>query len=131
MEGHPWSERLDLGHDPMDHDHHLQLRLLGAVVSALEEGRPAMARRLAEELAAASELHFAGEEQLMRASGFRDLAVHGGEHEALLARMRELAAADAGEDASLALTLALELQDRLSAHVAGSDRAVAEHLVRQ
>lgn len=129
MEGHPWSERLDLGHDPMDHDHHLQLRLLGAVVRALEEGRPAVARRLAAELAAASELHFAGEEQLMRASGFRDVAVHGGEHEALLGRMRELAAGP--DEPALALALALELEDRLGAHVSGSDRAVAEHVERR
>ncbi len=128
MEPHLWSEALDLGHAPMDHDHHLQLRLLGAVLGALEEGRPAVARRLAAELAAASELHFGGEEQLMRSSGFRELASHAGEHEMLLGRMRELESSIDAVD--LGLALALELQDRLAAHVAASDRRVAEHVDR-
>ena len=44
---HAWNEHLDLGHEAMDHEHHLQVALVSAVADAIEQGRPAVARRLA------------------------------------------------------------------------------------
>ncbi len=127
-EAHPWSAGLDLGDDAMDHEHHLQIALVSAVVDAIEQGRPWMARRLAAQLATYSDVHFGSEELLMEATGYRDGATHAGEHEGLLGRIREIAALLEGDDAALALEGALELRERLAGHVHASDRRLAEHV---
>ena len=40
---HAWNEQLDLGHEAMDNEHHLQVALVSAVADAIEQGRPAAA----------------------------------------------------------------------------------------
>jgi hemerythrin len=123
IEAHAWNGRLDLAHEAMDHEHHLQIALVSAFVDAVEQGRPWLARRLAGQLLRYSVVHFASEELLMEAAEYPERAPHAGEHETFLARMRELENG-AGEDGALAL--ALDLRDALAAHVNDADRRLAE-----
>ena len=69
-EAHAWDERLDLANEAMDHEHHLQIALLSGFTDAVEQRRPWLARRLAEQLVRYSAVHFGSEELLMEASGY-------------------------------------------------------------
>lgn len=122
IESHPWNERLDLAHEAMDHEHHLQIALVSGFVDAVEQSRPWLARRLAAQLARYSDAHFTSEELLMEASAYADLERHAEEHAELLRRIRELEGI-AGEETALAT--ALDLRAALAAHVNGADRKLA------
>jgi hemerythrin len=127
-ETHTWNERLDLGHEAMDHEHHLQVGLVSAFIDAVEQRRPAMARRLAEQLVAYSVVHFGSEELLMETSGFAGLAGHAGEHAEFLEQMRALAGdfERGGEDAAVAN--AIDLRAALAAHMNDADRRLLGHI---
>lgn len=127
VEAHAWNEKLDLAHEAMDHEHHLQIALLTGFADAIEQRRPWLARRLAEQLVRYSTVHFGSEELLMEASLHAGRDAHASEHAAFLARMRELEAAYDGEGGEIALAAALELRAALAAHVDGPDRRLAEH----
>jgi hemerythrin len=89
-EGHSWSDWLEVGEPELDNDHHLQMRLVSALIDALEEGRPWLAHRLSSHLQDSSTVHFESEEQRMRSSGDPDRVAHQKEHDELLDRMEEL-----------------------------------------
>jgi hemerythrin len=125
-EAHAWDERLDLGDEAVDPDHHLQIALVSALADALEQRRPSMARRFADQLAGYSAFHFSGEELLMDDSAYPRAEAHGREHKALLAQIDEIRAAMQGEDHDLALSLTLDFRTALGAHVTSSDRLVVE-----
>ncbi len=127
-ETHAWNEKLDLGHEAMDHDHHLQIALVTAFTDATEQRRPGMARRLVEQLRAYSSSHFLSEELLMDAGAYPHLRSHAEEHGVLLERIEEIRAAFESDDNDLALSMALDLRTALAAHVAGADRALADHV---
>ena len=96
-ENHPWNPRLDVGVEPIDHEHHTQIALLSAFTDALEQGRPTLARRLGEELVNYSRAHFRGEELLMETKHYGAAAEHAAEHVTLLSRIAEVnAAQDSG-----------------------------------
>jgi hemerythrin len=122
---HAWNEKLDLGNEALDHDHHTQIALVAAFTDAVEQGRPALARKLGEQLGEYSRAHFRSEELLMSASGYGDAAAHAAEHDALLARIREVNEAEAEGNHDLAVSLALDFRTDLSKHIAGADRRVA------
>ena len=126
LENHSWNEKMDVGHAAMDHDHHTQIALLSAFSEALEQGRPALARKLGEQLGDYSRAHFRSEEALMEAAGYRDAATHTAEHDILLERIRELNGAHASGNADLAISLALDFRTALSAHMNDADRKVAQ-----
>lgn len=130
IETHAWNERLDLAHEAMDHEHHLQIALVSAFADALERRRPWLARRLAAQLVEASTVHFGSEELLMEASGCRGREGHAAEHEELLARMRELEASRGEMEDEVALASVLELRSALAAHMGGADRRLAEDVNR-
>lgn len=125
VEAHAWNEKLDLEHEAMDHEHHLQIALLSALVEAVEERRPSFARRLAEQLVRYSTVHFGSEELLMEASGYEARDAHAGEHATFLAQMRELEASCGEETGELALAAALDLRSALAAHIGDADRRLA------
>ncbi|WP_242334742.1 MULTISPECIES: bacteriohemerythrin [Anaeromyxobacter] len=127
-ETHTWNDRLEVGHEAMDHDHHLQIGLVSAFVDSLEQGRPWMARRLADQLLAYSVAHFGSEELLMEGSAFPERDAHAGEHGAFLEQMRELQRAFASGDEQLATTAALDLRTALAAHMNDADRRLAAHV---
>ncbi len=128
VEAHAWNEQLDLAHEAMDHEHHLQIALLTGFTDAVEQGRPWLARRIAEQLVRHSVVHFGSEELLMEASGYDGREGHTREHGALLAAMRELEAGYDGASGEAALAAALELRAALAAHVDGADRRVVAHV---
>jgi hemerythrin len=125
---HAWNDQLDLGHEAMDQDHHLQVALTSAVVDALEQSRPAEARRLAAQLLAYSNMHFGSEELLMGASSYPDRQRHADEHRMLTQGMQEVEGALDREERELALAFALDLRAGLAGHIAGSDCRLAEHV---
>src|SRR5512134_268289 len=103
LENHSWNEKLDVGNPAMDHDHHTQLALVTAFTDAVEQRRPALARRLGEQLAEYSRAHFRSEELLMESTGYGDAPAHAREHDTLLARIREVNAAQASGEHDLAV----------------------------
>jgi hemerythrin len=126
-ETHAWNEKLDLGHEGMDREHHLQIALVSAIGEAVEQGRPWMARKLSNQLVGYSTAHFGSEELLMEASRYGALDAHAGEHRVLLSSMRDLQRAIAEDDAALALGSALELRTSLAGHISGADRRLAAY----
>ena len=127
QESHVWNARLDLEHGPLDQEHHLQIAMIGALTEAIEQRRPWMARRLAEQLQTYSAAHFASEQLMMETSEYPRAATHTGEHEALLKRVSELREELEGEELEPALAAALDLLSALGAHITSADRAFAEH----
>jgi hemerythrin len=128
IEAHAWNEKLDLGHEAMDHEHHLQIALVTALAEAIEQGRPWMARKLAAQLVTYSMVHFGSEEMLMEASAFGAASEHASEHRALLEGMREIEGALGRDEAELALAFSVELRAGLTGHMAGADRRLASHV---
>jgi len=125
-ETHVWSERLDLGNDTLDSEHHLQIALVSALAEAIEQGRPWMARRLVEQLAGYSAAHFTGEEVLMESAGFRSLEQHRQEHHAILGHIDEIKSLLTTAENELAQAMALDLLAGLGSHIAASDRQFTE-----
>ena len=128
QEAHVWSKRLDLAHDELDGEHHLQIAMIGALAEAIEQRRPVMARRLAEQLETYSSAHFMGEQLVMESSEYPRAGVHQAEHEGLVKHIRELRERLRSDDYDDALTMALDLLTGLSAHIGSSDGAFAQHL---
>jgi hemerythrin len=127
VETHAWNEKLDLAHEAMDHEHHLQIALLSGFVEAVEQRRPWLARRLAAQLVRYSTVHFGSEELLMEASGYAARDAHAREHAAFLAEMGELETGYDGAGGEAVLASALELRAALAAHIDRADRALAAH----
>jgi hemerythrin len=125
---HAWNEHLDLGHETMDREHHLQVALVSAIAEAIEQRRPAEARRVTAQLIAYSGMHFGGEELLMSASAYPDRARHGDEHRMLAQAMREVEGALERDERELALAFALDLRAGLAGHIAGADQRLAQHI---
>lgn len=126
-EGHAWSDWLEVGDAELDGDHHLQMRLVSALVDALEEGRPWLAHRLADHLHDASEAHFGEEEARMRAARDPERAAHRREHDVMLVAMSELLEAVDGDDPALAVATAIDLRSKLASHIGTYDRRLAAH----
>jgi hemerythrin len=125
IEAHAWNKKLDLGHEAMDHEHHLQIALVTALIESIEQARPWMARKLAEQLLRHSEVHFASEEMLMSAARYGDRDVHAAEHRTLLQAVREIEGALDRDEYELAVAFGVELKAGLAGHIAGSDARVA------
>lgn len=128
VETHAWNEQLELGHEAMDHEHHLQIGLVSAFIDAVEQRRPLVARRLAEQLVSFSMVHFGSEELLMETSGFGGLERHAAEHAAFLEQMRELAHAHDGGAEDAAVASAIDLRAALAGHMNDADRSLALHV---
>jgi hemerythrin len=130
VEAHAWNEELDVANEAMDHDHHLQIALVSAFADAVEQRRPWLARRLAEQLVRYSAAHFASEELLMQASDYPEREAHAAEHGAFLVQMRDLEATFDEEAAELALAAALDLRSALGGHIRGADRKLVNAVAR-
>ena len=126
VEAHAWNDKLDLSNEAMDHEHHLQIALVTAYADAVEQRRPWLARRLAEQLVRYSIVHFGSEELLMETADYAGRATHASEHASFLVRMRELEETCDEVDADAALSAAIELRAALAAHMDGADRRLSE-----
>ncbi len=125
---HAWNEHLDLGHEAMDQEHHLQIALVSALAEAIEQSRPGEARRLASQLTAYSGVHFGSEELLMSASAYPDRQRHAEEHRMLSQAMVEVEGALEREERELALAFTIDLRAGLAGHIAGSDHRLADYV---
>ncbi len=125
VEAHPWNEALDLAHEAMDHEHHLQIALVTAFADAVEQRRPWLARRLGEQLLTYTTAHFGGEELLMEAASYGDRERHVGEHAEFISHIRQIQRAFDEGDTEVALEAALDLRQALAAHMDGADRKLA------
>jgi hemerythrin len=126
VEAHPWNERLDLAHEAMDHEHHLQIALVTGFADAVEQGRPWLARRLVAQLLTYSGAHFSGEELLMEAENYAAREDHAAEHVEFISHIRQIQRALEEGDESVALEAALDLRHALAAHIDDADRRLAE-----
>jgi hemerythrin len=126
VEAHPWNEGLDLSHEAMDHEHHLQIALVTAFVDAVEQRRPWLARRLGDQLLTYSSAHFGGEELLMEAASYDGREDHAGEHAEFMAHIRQIQRAYEEGDEAVALEAALDLRQALAMHMNDADRRLAE-----
>jgi hemerythrin len=129
-EAHAWNSNLDVGHEAMDHEHHLQIGLLSAFVDAVDQRRPWMARRLADQLLQYTVVHFGSEELLMEGVSYPERERHAGEHTTFLETIREVQRAYSAGEEDLAAATAVELRAALGAHMNDADRRLAEHLRR-
>jgi hemerythrin len=127
-ETHAWNEKLDLGHEAMDHEHHLQIALVSAFIEAVEQRRPALARQLADQLVQYSTVHVGSEELLMQASSYAGQARHAGEHAEFLEQMRGLAGDLEAGAHDPAIASAIDLRAALAAHMNEADRRLALHV---
>jgi hemerythrin len=127
VESHAWNETLALGHEAMDHEHHLQIGLVSAFIDAVEQRRPVVARRLAEQLVAYSVVHFGSEELLMETSSYIGRERHEAEHAAFLEQMRDLARAFVSGEEDVAVASAIDLRAALAGHMNDADRRLAAH----
>jgi hemerythrin len=126
VEAHPWNEGLDLSHEAMDHEHHLQIALVTAFVDAVEQRRPWLARRLGDQLLTYSSAHFGGEELLMEAANYDGREGHAGEHAEFISHIRQIQRAYEEGDEAVALEAALDLRQALAMHMNDADRRLAE-----
>lgn len=125
VEAHAWNEKLDLSHEAMDHEHHLQIALVSGFADALEQRRPWLARRLLSQLLTFSAAHFDGEDLLMEAAAYPEREPHSGEHREFLAHIRQIERAMDEGDEAVALEAALDLRQALAAHMTDADRKLA------
>ena len=125
VEAHAWNEGLDLSHEAMDHEHHLQIALLTGFADAVQQGRPWLARRLAAQLLTYSTAHFRGEELLMEAASYPERERHAGEHADFVSHIRQLQRAFDEGDEEVAFEAALDLRQALAMHMNDADRKLA------
>jgi hemerythrin len=124
-EGHVWSEKLELGQEDLDREHHLQVALVSGLVDAIERGRPLVARRLCAQLDGYTRAHFAGEELLMELAGYGQLDAHRQEHSSMLSHIEEIQYLQERGEYDLALPMAIDLLNSLASHISASDRSFA------
>jgi hemerythrin len=125
VEVHAWNEGLDLSHEAMDHEHHLQIALVSGFADAVEQRRPWLARRVVSQLLTYSTAHFDGEELLMEAAAYPERDAHAGEHREFLSHIRQIERALDEGDEAVALEAALDLRQALAAHMNDADRRLA------
>lgn len=125
-----WNPDWNTGVTTIDAQHQVLLRHADALFQAiLAGGERAQAERTLMFLADYVEYHFRTEEELMAQAGFDGLAAHRAAHDALRAKVAEIAARTAGGGTS---SLTADVMDYLRmwlvAHLDGEDRKMAGHL---
>lgn len=129
-----WRKKYELGMAAFDKPHRRLLALAGEVAQRVRARAPAeevaaSVRALADFTAA----HFAEEERLMAASGYRENAVHAEQHGELLGQLERFARrliSHKKHPHDSAKTLAF-LRDWVALHIMHSDRKLADHLSSQ
>ena len=119
-----WNDQFELGVARMDAAHREFIDLLNRLHASPREAIPTLFARLVEH----AERHFGDEERWMQESGFPLTSVHRGEHDRVLAILREtLQQLQAGDTAS-GQKLVMEMLAWFEQHAASMDLALARHL---
>ncbi len=125
-----WTPDLSIGVEVIDEQHREVFAHVARFLSTVESGRVEELLDLLHFLGTYVEAHFRTEEQLMRESGFPDLAAHLQEHDAFRAMFRSIVAQFAryGDDPRVGAFAEREVCGWLDAHVRTVDRALGDWL---
>ncbi len=125
-----WSDELSVGIQELDEQHKILVGLLNQLHEAIEEHHGSSeARKILEQLAEYTRVHFAVEESLMRVLEYPDYEEHKQQHENLIAQVDDLRAKlDAGSHA-ITFELLHFLKGWLTKHILDSDKHYAPHFL--
>ena len=113
-----WSEGLDTGVPSMDVEHQLQVRLVDALEAQLRAGADrATTGATLTQLVDVTNVHFLGEELLMRLYSFPQYELHLLEHGRLMEKVRQVQAEQASGDQAAALLSMGRLREWLTTHI--------------
>lgn len=122
-----WDEGMSVGLARLDDDHKQLIAVINRLHEAVRLGGAeagATVTRSLQALADYTERHFAREEAVLQAVGYRELADHRAQHQAFVEELQDLAAAfDARRDPALADSLGRFLRDWLTHHILVEDMA--------
>ena len=123
MDTSRWDRGLEVGIADVDHEHGLQVALIGALEDAVRAGKgTAAGTPILAQLLDYTEAHFLTEEMLMRLAGAADYEAHVADHDRLVSLVSELKTRiEAGREAISAETVA-SLKEWLTVHVRQMDR---------
>lgn len=125
-----WTPALSVGHDGIDGQHQELFRRLSALLEAMLRGDRAEVERLFDFLGTYVVEHFGAEERLMRDAEFPGYVVHKAAHDRFVRDYQELRRMLDAHGAISAVTIRTKtwIVDWLTAHIAGTDQALARHL---
>jgi hemerythrin-like metal-binding protein len=121
-----WSAAHELGVVPMDDTHREFVEIYNAVATA---GDGSFLARL-DALLAHTDAHFAQENVWMAESGFPPTAIHKGEHERVLAALRQVRRRVAEGDIAAGRDAIAQVPDWFDQHAATMDAALANWMSR-
>lgn len=94
-----WKESYGVGHDEIDLEHQMFVRLVQKVNASIDDGTHDRIGRLLYELLKYAEFHFVSEENLMRDTQYPEMEAHAAEHRKLLSSLdHKRSAVIAGQD---------------------------------
>ncbi len=127
-----WEDGYAIGVRIIDEQHKELVALLNGLYEAMHagKGRDALGRVLTG-LIRYTRLHFATEEQLMRANDYPDYERHKEKHEKMAAKVLELKAAYEAETISSPVQISNFLKNWLARHILGTDKAFGDYLARK
>jgi hemerythrin len=116
------------GLSEMEREHQLQIALVDAFERAAGANARDEARRILEQMADLSEMHFLAEELVMRLHQYPGFHEHAAEHAILLKEMHALRQEHAAGTLDLTLNLAARLRRTLANHLGGTDHALSLYM---
>ena len=123
-----WTKEMELGHERIDAEHRIFLRLVNEFAERIEGGASTDALlRTLQEIRQYAAFHFVSEENVMEEIGYPDLQAHRECHEALLAAVDEkmrLLLSHAGEPKELLHFLV----DWFAQHTSRDDQMLVAHI---
>jgi hemerythrin-like metal-binding protein len=129
MELREWADGLDVGVEAIDSEHRLQIDLLGALESALREGRAQEAAgEILQKLLDYTNVHFLAEDLMMRLYAYPAYGPHALEHGRLAEQLAEASRVFGGGDHAVTLELIAALKHWLVSHIRGMDQPFAAWL---
>jgi len=123
-----WDQSLDIGVEPMNHEHRDILNAMNQIYDLGQKGvQGASVTRLVDRLGEICVHHFADEERFMESIGYPALAVHKDLHRRLLEKYHEHAAAIRAADGVAGDDFFQFLRFWLASHIKGVDVKYAAH----
>lgn len=121
-----WSAAHELGVGPMDDTHREFVDLYNALALADDAGFPGCF----DALLAHTDAHFARENLWMGESGFPPTVIHRGEHERVMAALRQVRERVAGGEVAAGREAIAQIPDWFDQHAATMDAALANWMRR-
>jgi hemerythrin-like metal-binding protein len=114
--------------ETMEREHELEIQMVRELQAALEARELDAARDLFDRLEEFTNAHFLAEQLMMRLHAYSGYDGHVQEHDRLIAELREMRRALAGEEPADPKASAARLERWLVAHMETTDRALADYL---